>query len=267
MPVVASQEEYVTTTPPRSVSQFLSYASCPEAYRLERIERVPRAPAAWFTQGIASHAAIEWWEKEGRPCDGPTLAGYAQLKYDALIDEAREKQPDLSKWLTGGNTKPENDIVKRRETTGEVVEKYVWYANSAEEKVIASECEFELELGGIRVIGVIDQIIEWPDGRLTPRDLKSGTRKPSWAFQLAVYGLAIKKRLGQLPTFGEFFMLKDGQMLPYEIPGHLTADVLGNWFQRLDQGIRTGIYLPNVGDACRTCGVLEFCKAANGASA
>lgn len=260
---MSDEAEY--TYPPRSVSQFSSYAQCSEAYRLERIERVPRAPAAWFQQGIAAHAAIEWWEKQGRPVDGPTLAGYAMAKYDKLIAEERERSPDLSKWLCGGNIKPENDIVKRRALTGEVTEKYVYYANMAEEKVIASEVKFSLELGDIRVIGVIDQVIEWPDGRVTPRDLKAGTKKPAWALQLAVYGLEIERRTGVMPATGEFFMLRDGNMLSHDIPGTLTREALGDWFKRLDAGIRGGIYLPNPGDGCRVCGVSDWCRAIGGA--
>jgi hypothetical protein len=252
------------TYPPRSVSQFSSYASCSEAYRLERIEHVPTAPAAWFQQGIAAHAAIEWWEKEGRPVDGATLAGYAMAKYDRLIAEEREREPDLANWLTGGNIKPENDIAKRRGITGDVVEKYVYYANMAEEKVVASEVQFELELGGVRVLGVIDQVIEWPDGRFTPRDLKAGNKKPAWALQLAVYGLEIERRTGVMPVTGEFFMLRDGNMLSHDIPGTLTPVALGDWFKRLDDGVRGGIFLPNPGDGCRTCRVSDWCRAMGG---
>lgn len=42
-----------------SYSQFTTYTSCPESYRLTRIERVEEDPAWWFAGGTAVHAAAD----------------------------------------------------------------------------------------------------------------------------------------------------------------------------------------------------------------
>ena len=46
----------------RSVSQFSTYMSCGEQYRLSRVAQAPQRPAAWFAMGSAVHEVIEQWE-------------------------------------------------------------------------------------------------------------------------------------------------------------------------------------------------------------
>lgn len=265
-----------TPAPPkrkaRSVSQFTSFTRCGEAYRLEKVVKVPRAPAGWFAQGIAAHAAIEWYERSGREVPGDALREYALSEYDRLVQEDREREPNLAAWLTGGRVKAEDDLSRRRDRTAEMVAGYVRYSESAPERPLdlggeeyAVEVPFSINLGGIEVIGYIDQIIEWPGGRLTPRDLKAGSKRPDWAIQLAVYDVAIAEMFDQPPGgWGDFYMLKDERPdRPVDL-GNLPRPVLAEWFATLDEAINAGHFLPNPGDACRTCGVAAFCQAVGG---
>jgi hypothetical protein len=45
---------------------------------------------------------------------------------------------------------------------------------------------------------------------------------------------------------------------PYDLARY-TEGVVGSWFKQMDEAEKAGIYLPNPGDSCRTCGVQEFC--------
>lgn len=48
----------------RSYSQMNTWLQCGEAFRLEKILRVPRVPGLWFPAGSAVHATIEKWLRE-----------------------------------------------------------------------------------------------------------------------------------------------------------------------------------------------------------
>ena len=45
--------------PKRSVSQLNLYTRCPQAFKLSRIDKVWKKPAAWRAQGTSFHAVAE----------------------------------------------------------------------------------------------------------------------------------------------------------------------------------------------------------------
>lgn len=251
----------------RSVSQWQTFVRCGEAYRLQKVARAPQRPAAWFAQGTAFHSVVEKWERDGRSATVDTLVSDYSREYDEIIKGEIERVPDYNQWLTGGRTLPRNDIAARRVTGAAQVKAYVEYALSAQEQPWswfgepAVEVEFLLDLDGVAVKGFIDIINVWPDGQITPRDYKTGTKKPDWPFQLAVYALAIEQETGYLPRFGDFYLAKNGKPeSPVDLKSY-TRERVTRWFHDMDRAERQGVYLPNPGDACRICLVPDYCSA------
>lgn len=252
----------------RSVSQFTSFTRCGESFRLERVARAPATPAAWFAQGIAFHTGAEKWEGSLRELsEGETTALY-DSEYDRLIAEGLQKEPDANRWLTGGRVRGTDDIQRRKIRGREQLEAYFRYAKAAPERIlplsddeVAVEVPFTLNLDGLEVIGFIDEVVEWPGGIIGPRDLKTGSKRPDWAFQLGVYRLAIQDLFGILPSWGDYYMAKDNKPDPPVNLTGFTRDKLTRWFHDMDSAATSGIFLPNPGDACRTCGVAQFCSA------
>lgn len=258
----------------RSVSQLTSYSGCGEAYRLERIARAPQRPAAWFTMGTATHAAIEAWEKSERQiADAEAIRIYDEA-YKEGINKSLEKYPDENAWMTGGRKKGFADMEDRQAIGAWQVADYMRFAREHDNlwRVVYSEVKFEMEFGGVNVLGYIDQIRQYADGRFIAVDLKSGSTTPPAPVQLAVYGHAVHANLGQLPATGSFVKLgrpKTGAATSKEKP---TADIdhdltawskerLDRWFADMDRSEKAGLYLPNPGDNCaRTCGVAQFCS-------
>ncbi|WP_425457710.1 PD-(D/E)XK nuclease family protein [Catellatospora sichuanensis] len=249
------------------MSQWSTFTKCGEQFRLEKVARAPQRPAAWFAQGIAFHSAAELWELSERESSPDDVVDYYTAEYDRLIDEGKAKEPDLARWLTGGRTRADDDISRRRERGADQVRTYMTYALGAPEKCWtfqgdpAVEVEFELDLDGIKVIGFIDNLPVWPDGRVTVRDWKTGSKRPEWEFQLGVYALAVEELTGYRPRWGDFWMAKDGRPdKPVDL-SVFTRDRVTRWFKNADTAIRLGLFNPNPGDACRTCGVSDFCQA------
>jgi CRISPR/Cas system-associated exonuclease Cas4 (RecB family) len=239
-----------------------------EAYRLERIAKAPQHPAAWLTQGIAFHDAIEKWERSGR-AHGPE---YVDLWYceawDNTLAEQKAQEPELKFWITGGRTKAEDDIERRFHRGRQQVKDYIEWANATahEWRVLdlavdeyACEIGFDMILDGTRIVGFIDQIIEWRDGKISLRDLKTGNKLPSSGRQLGVYRIAALETVGLDIQWGDYFMSKNtAPTKPYDLSRY-THERVGKWFKDLDASVESGVFIPNPGDACNICSVSRFC--------
>lgn len=254
----------------RSFSQMQTYAACSEKYRLQRVEKVPEDATAWAPQGSAFHVGMEEWELSERTMPEDEVVALALADYDRRIAEQWEQQPEPSGWLTGGRTKVDTDIDRRRERVENHTREYIAYSVANEDKFRpatlpdgrpAVEFPFEIELGGVIVRGAIDLILEWPEtGALTIRDLKTGNKLPNDGLQLAFYALAWKKYFGDGIEYGDFFMCKNtAPTQPYFLPDY-SEERLSAWMEMMHRSERSGIYLPAGGDHCRVCTVSKYCS-------
>ena len=255
----------------RSVSQLTSYASCGEAYRLQKVAKAPQRPAAWFAMGRAAHKAIEDYENEARKHTPAELVEVFNAAYDAEIAADLAKWPDWDAWMTGGRKSGEQDVADRRVIGAYQVEQYIEYAqeNATNWRVIASEVGFETDIGGVIVSGYIDQVRQHADGTIEVADPKGGSTTPGSAIQLAVYAVAVEENMGVRPEKACFIKLARpattrGKAKPTtELPHDLSLwskDLLVRMFRDFDRAERRGIYLPNATDDChRTCSVADYC--------
>jgi putative RecB family exonuclease len=255
----------------RSVSQLTSYAQCAESYRLQKVAKAPSRPAAWFTMGTAAHEAIESWEKSERRLSLGEALIIFEVAYYKGIQQQLERWPEWDSWMTGGRKGGEQDMEDRRVIGAYQVEQYVEYAeeHAAEWRIIASEVEFVIELGGVDVLGYIDQVRQYADGTIEVDDLKGGSSIPGSAFQLGVYGLAAEEYMGIKPTSAAFIKLARpatvrGKAKPTTELRHdltpWTREHITRLFRDFDKAERQGIFLPNPSDRCETrCGVADYC--------
>lgn len=258
----------------RSVSQLTSYLSCSEMYRLEKVAKAPGLPAAWFIQGIAFHEAIEFWERNNRTPDLETVQDLFLDKWDD--EQARFTDWAYSQWLTGTPTRDgKKDIELRRAKGLQQVADYIEWAESQKDewRILtlngekALELRFEMDLGVpgslVRVVGYIDQMVEYRNGAIRPRDLKTGTKRPTWEVQLGVYALAMRDFFGIANVWhGDYYMCKDkGVTKPYDLK-RFTKEFLTEQFHTLNEAIEAEIFMPNPGSGmCNVCGVWQFCSA------
>lgn len=252
----------------RSVSQYNKYTQCSEEYRLSYVDKPNSswAPAAWLAQGSAFHEAVQGWEESGRSPQFDIGQAYV-VSYDGQIEEFRQREPDLRKWLKAPKTSTEDDIANRRSKGLQQLQNYVDYAEEndfvvadIDEWTLAIEVPFELRLGEIVIKGAIDQILMHPTG-YEVRDLKTGNRE-SAMFQLAVYKVAVEKIFGWPVVKASFFYAKDKKLVTLEENqlSRYTEEYLTELFTTLDEGIRGRIFLPNPGGHCTMCPVRKYCR-------
>jgi RecB family exonuclease len=217
---------------------------------------------------------VENWERTGREHGPEIVAGWYDEAWRAEVERMREKQPDIRQWMTGGRTKPQVDLERREARGREQALAYVEWATATadkwrvwqpEEGEYACEVEFSIQLAGVTVIGFIDQIIEWRDGTLTPRDLKTGTKLPESPLQLATYARAAEEIFpGISLAWGDYYMAKNTaptELMPLE---PWTRDRIARWYYDFDRAVKAGIFVPNIGDHCRVCLVADYCDATGG---
>lgn len=245
----------------RSVSQVNELERCPEAYRLGRIERAWKKPAAWLPQGTAVHYAAEMWEKSGRTM---SLAE-AQAAFDESYTEEVKKYalitPNLDYWERSGPYNGRTDIERRWGIGMSQVAGYIAYyqANPHEvpsvyNGVPAVEFEFDVMFGDVPVRGLIDMVVDDQ-----PRDNKTG-KKPGSDFQLSTYAGALAVKFDVPFTKGDYWMAQQGKPTrPYDLTGwsvQRLADVYGE----ADEQIKAENFDPKPSvDTCMFCSVRSSC--------
>lgn len=268
----------------RSYSQLTSFAECSYRYYLTRVRKVPSTQAVWFPGGRAYHSTTEWLDRQifagdtdlvrtGRQKLGQVWAD----EFGRAVDEARQQEPDVTKWRTAGrpsSDKPNGEDVDWWWTAGAaMVQAYAdWWAGGPPWKVWtlpdgepALEAPLLVEFDGVPVVGYVDQILEsTTDARLLVVDKKTGKRKPPMPLQLATYSVELEAVFGRPFGWGSYFMARDAQLTEPEALGQWTPTMLGEMFSRMDRAESLGLYIPHLGQHCSGCLVRKWCPPAGG---
>lgn len=260
------------------MSQVSSFAQCAEAFRLSRVAKAPAKPAAWFPHGTAYHFAIEEYENSLRKLRPELVESLFTDYYREEIGKMKEQWPEEGDWLTGGRKKGFQDIEDREAIGIWQIHDYIKFAEATKDEWrllpmgdgVATEVEFKIELGGVTVVGFIDQLRQYRDGSIAPADLKTGSSTPGSTMQLGVYAEAVLANTGVRPQVGMFVKAgrpataRGAEKPTRDVPHSLeewTPELLGTLFKDMDRMDKLGLFLPNPQDGCeRTCTVAEHCR-------
>lgn len=252
----------------RSVSQHNQFERCSWAYKLARIDKVWQRPASWLSQGLGVHVAMEEWEKSGRTLAREKLVELYREEFVRSVDEQAEETPNFDYWFGSGPYSGPVDIERRFKIGEEQLLSLVdWCEAHPDQKIWSTpdgekaiELAFEVELGGVKVVGFIDQIVETSDGDLIVRDIKTGA-KPGDIFQLATYSEAVRIMHGVTPRFGDYLMGKTGKPTKtIEITDEDRAEVHEK-FAALEAKIQAEEFEPNPSrQTCQMCSVKTSCE-------
>lgn len=259
--------KYDLPVPWLSVSQINLYKKCGYAHFLRYTEKAPQCTAAWLTQGVAVHEALEWWERQNREPHVSQVHDKALGAYARVLGEQLAKQPDMGMWFGSGPYDPHTDIERRRNLLGGQVERMMGIATKLNQQVwrtptgeLAVELPIECSLAGVPIKGFIDIVRVNTSGELVVTDYKTG-KQPGDIFQLAVYALALEEQYGVDCHLGVY------QMAHRKTPPKLTTiseqdrrDALET-IQQAAEEISQGILPPNPdnGKNCMFCDVQYSC--------
>ncbi|QCX75700.1 PD-(D/E)XK nuclease superfamily protein [Streptomyces sp. YIM 121038] len=249
---------------PRSPSQAEQYLKCPEQYRLRRVVRVEPRPAAWSHQGSAFHSAIEAFELGGRKSSAREVQEVFGREYSRLTKSALNKEPNLDRWMTAGP--PGGADIENRYRLGlKQTESYVQWSRGQGPRIWQGadgapgvELDLAHEICGVKVRGIIDQLIVEADGSARIRDLKTGSSRSK--FQLETYAVLVRKALGVETNGGDWYMAKTGRLSRRVDLSHATEEAVGSAYAELDRGIKAGEFPARPGFHCRFCDVSHACN-------
>jgi len=246
----------------RSVSQVNELERCPEAYRLGRIERAWKKPAAWLPQGTAVHHAAEMWEKSGRTMSLEEAQNAFKQSYTDEVARYAATTPNFDFWERSGPYNGRTDVERRWGIGVQQVAGYVDYYTKYPEEVPgnydgfpAVELEFDVEFGGTPVRGLIDMVVDDK-----PRDNKTG-KKPGSDFQLATYAGALAVKYDVPFTQGDYWMAQQGKPTkPYDL-SNWSVQRLADVYGEADEQIKAENFDPKPSvETCQFCSVRSSCN-------
>lgn len=265
----------------RSHSQLNNYLHCGHQYYLTRVRRYKEQPSVWLAGGKAFHTATEFLDHSifefGIPEDVSVIELFEDKFTDAFegeLDIIRADFPDESTWRRAGRVtkdKPNKEDVLWWQSAGrKMIADYIaWWIENRETWEIATmpdgtpaiEIEVTQPLGGVPLRGYIDRLLRSKvDRRLVVTDLKSGSRTPASPMQLATYSVQAEPLMGgEQILWGAWYDARKGFLGEPINLSKWTEGLLGKVYGDLDRAIGSGVFLPNIDDHCKGCGVAKFC--------
>lgn len=114
-------------------------------------------------------------------------------------------------------------------------------------------------LGGVQVKMHIDRVMVTPDGELVILDLKTGQRTPSSDLQLAFYAAGMEQQLGVRPSYGTYWMAREGTTSPLVDLNFLSKDKVEEMIADFERARQARLFIPNLNN-CKMCDLTKDCK-------
>lgn len=245
-----------------SHSAINNYIRCGKAYELGKLG-VKESPAWWLLGGSAAHKATEWLDK-GEWDDSPEMAFYTAFNIE--IQDADDIEPDRDKWRKAGYgaraqgyehwMKQGPLYVKQWADRGEV-----WYW-------VETDVSTTLP-SGIKIKAYIDRVRLAGDKVYEIVDMKTGSTRPDSDQQLGIYSVLFSHHLAyegydmERGIRAYNYMFKDDEFYEMDV-SNWTLETVDKMAQEWRRGLESGVFLPNRGKQCGTCGVSGACYLASG---
>jgi PD-(D/E)XK nuclease superfamily len=243
-----------------------NYIRCGKAYELGKLG-VQEAPAWWLLGGSAVHKATEWLDK-GEWDDAPETAFYEAFYNE--IYSMQDIEPDQSKWRKAGY----GARAQGYEHWMEQGPRYVKQWAERNYRWVHVELDVSTTLSsGIVVKGYIDRVARDGDDGWGIYDLKTGSTRPDSDQQLGIYSVLFREfrsskdlefGTGTIRAFN--YMFKDDEFYEMDV-SNWTLDTVDKMAQEWYRGLESGVFLPNRGKQCGTCGVASACFLQSGQTA
>ncbi|MHB8219175.1 MAG: RecB family exonuclease [Acidimicrobiales bacterium] len=194
--------------PPRSLSpsKVSAFTECPLAFRLSVIDRLPEPPSPAAVKGTLVHSVLEglmWNHPPGRR----TRAAAADELDSAW--RALHTDPEFLQLAL-----PEAQAEAFRADAASLVDNYFELEDPDSVDAVGVELGMEVQIGPMRLRGIIDRLDRNAEGDLVVIDYKTG-RAPSARFEhsrlggVHIYALLCRELLGRAPVEVRLLYLRD----------------------------------------------------------
>jgi putative RecB family exonuclease len=246
-----------------SPSKVSSFTDCGLAFRFSTIDRLPEPPSIAATRGTLVHAALERLF-----CLEPHERSHEQAL--ACLEEAIVELRDHPEYA-GLELAPEAEATFHDEARV-LLEKYFRLEDPTTITPIGIELKLEVELGGVRLRGIIDRLELDADGELVVTDYKTGRAPGERQEQqrlagVAFYSLLCERLFGRRPAKVQLLYLADPVAIISTPTDQSTRGVerkLSAVWTAVERACEREDFRPNPSRLCDWCGFKAYCPSFGG---
>jgi putative RecB family exonuclease len=247
-----------------SPSKVASFKDCALAFRLSAIDRVPEPPSPYAAKGTLVHRALQllMWEED--PDD--RTPGAAREKLARAVPEVLDGEEYVDLAL---------DADERAEFVADaavLLDNYFALEDPRQVRVLGTELRLAVDIGTLKLSGIIDRLDIDEAGELVVTDYKTG-RAPSVAYEQArlggvhFYAFLCEQLLGRRPARVQLLHLREPLAIS-TIPSDqsirgLRQQTLAVW-AAVEQACAREDFRPRPGRLCDHCAYHTYCPAFGG---
>lgn len=247
-----------------SPSKVSSFKDCALAFRLSVIDRIPEPPSPHAAKGTLVHRALEllMWEEEpaGRTREA------AQEKLARAVPEILDGDEYADLPLTADERA---EFVADAKT---LLDNYFRLEDPTRVRVIGTELRMSVQLGTLKLSGIIDRLELDDEDQLVVTDYKTG-RAPAAAYEQSrlggvhFYAFLCQQVLGRRPARVQLLHLREPLAISTEpsdqsIRG-LKQQTSAIW-SAVESACHREDFRPKPGRLCGYCSYHQFCPAVGG---
>ncbi|HSH23057.1 MAG TPA: PD-(D/E)XK nuclease family protein [Acidimicrobiales bacterium] len=247
-----------------SPSKVSAFKSCALAFRFSVIDRLPEPPSAPAVKGTLVHRALE--QLYCAPPTERTLAA-ALAALEAAFDDARSSDPEYQALKLDADAEA-GFLADARH----LVSRYFEMEDPTTVRPIGLELMLEVDMGGVRLRGIIDRLDLDADGQLVVTDYKTG-RVPSPRFEQSRFGgvhfyaLLCEAMFGRRPARVQLLYLSEAVAIvatPSEQSVRALERRVTALWQAVERACARDDFRPHPGALCDWCAFRSFCPAFGG---
>ena len=184
-----------------SYSTLKQFETCPYAFYLDKMEKMPSVDNAFAQHGTLCHALIEEWA--GGLLRIEDLPSEYEMRYPSEVTR------QFPKFLAHGQYKSQ--------TYDKGLAYFTHFDGFAGYEIVAAEKPFEVDLEGRKFVGIIDLILKDSEGRAIICDHKSKSlasfkkNEHDMYRQQYLYSIAYHDWYGEYPEFLMFNLFQAGE--------------------------------------------------------
>jgi putative RecB family exonuclease len=246
-----------------SPSKVSSFTDCALAFRFSAIDRLPEPPSLAATRGTLVHAALErLFTLEPGERTRPTADRCLEEALAAMADD-----PDLT-----GLELDEAAMAQLHQDGRDLLDRYFRLEDPTAIRPIGIELKLELDLGDVRLRGIIDRLELDADGELVVTDYKTG-RSPGERQEqqrltgVAFYSLLCERLFGRRPARVQLLYLADAVAIIATPTDRSTRGVerkLSAVWTAVERACEREDFRPNPSRLCDYCGFKAYCPSFGG---
>ena len=246
-----------------SPSKVSSFTDCALAFRFSAIDQLPEPPSVAATRGTLVHAALErlFLLEPGQR---------TRAAADTCLDEAHAALREHEE-LAGLELTDEDEAAFVAEARS-LLDRYFRLEDPTTVRPIGIELKLEVELGGVRLRGVIDRLELDEDGELVVTDYKTGKAPGERQEQqrlagVAFYSLLCERLFGRRPSRVQLLYLADPLAIIARPTDRSTRGVerkLAAIWTAVERACEREDFRPNPSRLCDGCAFKADCPSFGG---